>query len=314
MLQQTQVATVRDYFARFIRAFPNVQQLAAADEQDVLRLWEGLGYYRRARQLHAAAQTDRRRARRPVSARRCRAANAARHRPLHGRRDRVDRLRRSAPPILEANTIRLLSRLIAYRDDPLKSAGQRVLWQMAEDILPRKRRRPVQPGADGTGLARLHADAIHSATNARWPACARPTPPACSTKFHAPKPKQAYTDLREAAVVVRKQRPRARCGNAATANAGPACGTSRASSSKPKGRCSPATKSSTKVREQTGITCAPGPLVKTIKHGVTRYRITLDCYEADLHVGPAAIARAMDQAGNLADLPLSTTGRKIAQF
>src|SRR6188768_1196264 len=56
MLQQTQVATVRDYFTRFTKAFPNVHKLAAADETDVLRLWEGLGYYRRARQLHAAAK------------------------------------------------------------------------------------------------------------------------------------------------------------------------------------------------------------------------------------------------------------------
>ncbi|MCI0492328.1 MAG: A/G-specific adenine glycosylase, partial [Planctomycetes bacterium] len=55
MLQQTQVTTVRDYFRRFVRAFPNVRQLAEADEQQVLLLWEGLGYYRRARQLHATA-------------------------------------------------------------------------------------------------------------------------------------------------------------------------------------------------------------------------------------------------------------------
>jgi len=56
MLQQTQVETVKPYFQRFLKAFPTVHRLASADEQEVLRLWEGLGYYRRARQLHAAAQ------------------------------------------------------------------------------------------------------------------------------------------------------------------------------------------------------------------------------------------------------------------
>jgi A/G-specific adenine glycosylase len=56
MLQQTQVATVCDYFSRFVQALPTVEQLAAADEQQVLKLWEGLGYYRRARQLHAAGK------------------------------------------------------------------------------------------------------------------------------------------------------------------------------------------------------------------------------------------------------------------
>src|SRR5690606_27970939 len=57
MLQQTQVATVIPYFQRFVETLPTVEHLAAADEQQVLRLWEGLGYYRRARQLHAAAKT-----------------------------------------------------------------------------------------------------------------------------------------------------------------------------------------------------------------------------------------------------------------
>jgi len=56
MLQQTQVVTVIPFFKRFVEAFPTLTDLAAADEQDVLRLWEGLGYYRRARDLHRAAQ------------------------------------------------------------------------------------------------------------------------------------------------------------------------------------------------------------------------------------------------------------------
>ena len=51
MLQQTQVATVLPYFERFVAAWPSIADLAAAAEQDVLRAWEGLGYYRRARHL-----------------------------------------------------------------------------------------------------------------------------------------------------------------------------------------------------------------------------------------------------------------------
>lgn len=56
MLVQTQVATVMDYFNRFIRAFPDIFLLAAADLQNVLKLWEGLGYYSRARNFHKAAK------------------------------------------------------------------------------------------------------------------------------------------------------------------------------------------------------------------------------------------------------------------
>ena len=56
MLQQTQVATVIPYFQRWMARFPTVEALAAADQSDVLKAWEGLGYYIRARNLHKAAR------------------------------------------------------------------------------------------------------------------------------------------------------------------------------------------------------------------------------------------------------------------
>src|SRR5687768_14383931 len=56
MLQQTQVATVLDYYARFLVRFPDVKALAAAQLDEVLGLWSGLGYYSRARNLHRCAQ------------------------------------------------------------------------------------------------------------------------------------------------------------------------------------------------------------------------------------------------------------------
>src|SRR5690349_18734997 len=56
MLQQTQVATVVPYFLRFVGKFPTLADLAQADLQEVLRLWQGLGYYSRARNLHACAR------------------------------------------------------------------------------------------------------------------------------------------------------------------------------------------------------------------------------------------------------------------
>jgi A/G-specific adenine glycosylase len=56
MLQQTTVAAVVPYFERWMKRFPSVRELAAADEPEVLALWQGLGYYRRARNLHAAAK------------------------------------------------------------------------------------------------------------------------------------------------------------------------------------------------------------------------------------------------------------------
>jgi len=56
MLQQTQVVTVRDYFARFMQRFPTVKDLAKASQDEVMGLWSCLGYYSRARNLHRADQ------------------------------------------------------------------------------------------------------------------------------------------------------------------------------------------------------------------------------------------------------------------
>ena len=57
ILQQTRVAQGYDYFLRFIKRFPDVQSLADADEDEVMKFWQGLGYYSRARNLHAAAKS-----------------------------------------------------------------------------------------------------------------------------------------------------------------------------------------------------------------------------------------------------------------
>lgn len=56
MLQQTKVDTVIDYYTKFMKKYPTVVHLAKAEEQEVLKMWEGLGYYSRARNLHAAAK------------------------------------------------------------------------------------------------------------------------------------------------------------------------------------------------------------------------------------------------------------------
>ena len=114
MLQQTQVATVEPYFERFRESFPTIEALAAAQEQEVLRHWEGLGYYRRARQLHQAARVIAEEHNRQFP------KNPDTVRALPG----IGRYTAGAilsiafdarEPILEANTIRLFCRLLAYR-------------------------------------------------------------------------------------------------------------------------------------------------------------------------------------------------------
>ena len=134
MLQQTTVAAVVPYYERFIATFPDVRSLAVAEESAVLRLWEGLGYYRRARHLHAAAK---------------RLATFGAHLPddpeLWHSLPGVGRYILGAVlsrafdrklPIVEANSLRVVARLFGYRGDPRTGEGKKWVWQAAERILP----------------------------------------------------------------------------------------------------------------------------------------------------------------------------------
>ena len=138
MLQQTQVTTVIPYYQRFLERFPTLASLAGADEQDVLRLWQGLGYYSRARNLQAAARIV------------VRDFGGA----MPGTVDDLLKLPGVGPytagaiasiafgvraPILDGNVQRVLCRLDRIETDPRDRATQKALWQRAEDILPAKR-------------------------------------------------------------------------------------------------------------------------------------------------------------------------------
>ena len=135
MLQQTQVVTVRDYFARFLARFPDVASLAQASLDDVLGLWSGLGYYSRARNLHRCAQQ--------VMA-------------LHGGAvpDKAEVLetlpgigRSTAAAIaslcfgervaiLDANVKRVVTRVLGFEADLAQGASVRALWEAATQLLP----------------------------------------------------------------------------------------------------------------------------------------------------------------------------------
>ncbi len=137
MLQQTQVATVLPYFERFIHRLPDVESLARIDEAELMRLWEGLGYYRRARSMHAAAKrivVDHR-GEFPTD------FNDVLALPGIGRYTAGAILSISADqaqPILEGNTVRVFSRLIGLREVPTTTPANRLLWTFAETMLPRR--------------------------------------------------------------------------------------------------------------------------------------------------------------------------------
>ncbi|MGI8905158.1 MAG: A/G-specific adenine glycosylase [Candidatus Sumerlaeaceae bacterium] len=135
MLQQTQVATAVSYFERFMDQFPTVQALAEANEQQVLAMWAGLGYYRRARLLQSAA----RKIAEDYSGVFPTALVDIQALPGVGRytAGAVYSFAYDRPaPIVEANTARLLARLFAIRGAIKSTANQAQLWKHAEQLLP----------------------------------------------------------------------------------------------------------------------------------------------------------------------------------
>jgi len=135
MLQQTQVSTVLVYYARFLQRFADVQALAAASQDQVMAMWSGLGYYSRARNLHACAQTvvAQHGGRFPTS------SAALQTLPGIGRSTAAaiaafcfgERV-----AILDGNVKRVVSRFLAFDGDLAVAAQERALWSAAEGLLP----------------------------------------------------------------------------------------------------------------------------------------------------------------------------------
>jgi A/G-specific adenine glycosylase len=137
MLQQTQVARVKEFFTKFMARFPAVEVLAAAAEADVLAHWEGLGYYRRARQMHAAA--------RKITAEHGgefpRSAEGLRRLPGIGRytAGAIASIAFAQPePIVEANSRRVIARLAGHARRLDGPGGDEAIWKLAAAMVPKK--------------------------------------------------------------------------------------------------------------------------------------------------------------------------------
>lgn len=311
MLQQTTVAAVVPYFERFIAAFPTVEALAAADEQRVLKLWEGLGYYRRARHLHAAA-------RRLV----------ADHPggppddllvwaglPGVGRYILGAVLSQAFErrlPIVEANSLRVLARLFGYRGDPREGEGKAWVWAAAEAVLPTKR-----VGDFNQALMELGA-LVCTPASPDCPACPLAKPCVANRdglQGVIPPPKKAkdVVPVSEVGVVVRDGEKVLLCQRPADAGRWQnmwevphaAMG---------EGEALP--EAAVRVaRELTGIEVEPGGELLAVKHGVTRYAITMTCVGATARGG--GFTPGFYAAGRwllpaeLADYPVSSPQRKL---
>ena len=310
MLQQTTVVAVVPYFERFLSRFPTVAELAAAPETDVLKLWEGLGYYSRARNIHKAARVV-----------------VEQHGGIFPRD--VEMLKNlpgigrytagaiasfafdKRAPIVEANTLRLYCRLLGYDGDPRSSEGQQVLWSFAEAVLPK-----TQPGRFNQALMELGA----SVCSPREPGSEQ-----CPVSGFC----RAFRDQTQAVIPMAAKRPEI----TAVTEASVAVRHNRSYLLRrcPAGErwaglwdfvrfelqdANDLPRIAAIVHEQTGLHVDLGPQLAELKHGVTRFRITLKCFTASkvsgtLHSG---IEWEWVKPAAFAEYPLSVTGRKFAQL
>ncbi len=261
MLQQTQVATVIPFFERWLKLFPDVNTLAAADEADVLHAWQGLGYYSRARNLLKGARAV-------VE--------------QHGGQVPADIEALRAQAIVDGNVIRVLSRVYALAGDPGKAAPKRRLWELAEALVP-----STTPGDFNQALMELGA----TRCTPKRPACGScPLSGECLAlgrneveRFPETPPRAKTTSVHMLAAVIERegrylmgklsdQAPRW-SGMWQFPNAELEAGQSSESSLK-----------ATATR-QTGLQVAPRGLLSVVRHNVTRYRITLDAYRCEVESG-----------------------------
>jgi A/G-specific adenine glycosylase len=210
MLQQTQVARVVDYYAAFIARFPTLRHVAEADVREVTGAWAGLGYYARARNLHALARHVTRDGGPGVIP-----AEPAALRALPGVGPYTAGAvasfayeRRAA--LVDTNVARVLRRVFAPDLDPRTGAGARVLWDIAEAILPRTGR-----AAWTHNQALMELGALVCTARARH--CAGcPVRPVCATQARlgcpeTPTPRRgpAGASRADAAAPPGRRRPRA---------------------------------------------------------------------------------------------------------
>jgi A/G-specific adenine glycosylase len=317
MLVQTTVTAVIPYFERFLRRFPDLRALAAAAEVDVLKAWEGLGYYRRAKQLQAAAQQIVREHGGTIP------NDPAAVRALPG----VGRYIAGAilsfafdrpEPIVEANSQRVLARLLALRGNLRTAVTRERIWQAAERLVPAE-------GAGTFNQALIELGAL--VCSPRQPPCLIcPLSALCEARrlglqdrLPVTTPKPPPLAVTEASAIV------VRDGRVLIVQRGLGglweqfweFPTIHVEGADPAGR-SFGTKVDLAegVERLTGIRARVGPAIKTVSYSVTNHRVKLTAHLAralsDTPVpGPGLVDARWAEPERLSDHTFSSVGRRL---
>jgi len=335
MLQQTRVETVLPYYERFVERFPDVEALAAAPVDEVLAAWSGLGYYRRARQMHAAARQVAEEGRFPRT------------------RDGLERLPGIGPytaaavasicfgeavPVMDGNVERVAARLRALDADPKAAAPRRELLAAAAGLLD-----PARPGDSNQALMELGAS-VCTPRRPRCLLCPLREPTGAGTEDHAgclaaaggdperyppPRGRRAPVAERRLVAVVTRTEPSAVLlfrrpedeelmpgiwelpwtalragvdGGLDGGRDGGLDGTERGEPARSPGTASPAGS----LRARYGVGFRIGERCGEVRHGITHRTLTLDVHLAELVTADAD----GDDAGGASDLAEATGGRE----
>jgi A/G-specific adenine glycosylase len=314
MLQQTQVNTVIPYYQRFLKAFPTVDALARAPLQDVLKVWENLGYYSRARNLHAAA-------RRIVE-------------EFGGRIPATLKEIKSLPgigeysagailsiaygqvlPALDGNVRRILCRLFAIRKPVDDTKVQKKLHRLAASLIPAR-----HPGDFNQALMDLGA-IICKAKN---PDCFR-CPTSCLCQARIKNLQNILPLVRKASSIPHRQTAAAVIRNSEgrlLVVQRPASGLLASFWKLPGGfiesRENPEKSLRRNVKEELGITILPVKHLGLANHTYSHFRVTLQVYECRLLKGTPKPLKCQNwqwiSPNNLKKLPMSKIDRMISKL
>jgi A/G-specific adenine glycosylase len=279
MLQQTQVATVMPYFERFVRRFPGPAALADAYEDEVLHQWSGLGYYSRARNLHAAA----RRVRDVHAGRFPESLDEVMELPGIGRSTAGAILalsRGQRHPILDGNVKRVLSRHRGVDGWPGRSATAKALWEHAERFTPFSRvdhytQAIMDLGATVCRRSRPACDVCPVAADCVARREGR------QAELPAPRPKRARPIRHTTMLVVLDPDSRV------LLQRRPASGVWAGLWVFPE--VGEPASASTWVSERLGVTASDGRVLSTISHGFTHYELRIEPWLLRLDDPPAHV-------------------------
>jgi A/G-specific adenine glycosylase len=309
MLQQTRIASVIPYYDRFLRRFPGVVSLARASQEDVLRLWSGLGYYSRARNLHRAA--------REIVAhhdgRFPRELHSALRLPGIGRYTAaaVLSIAYDAPlAVLDGNVARVLARIAAMGGDTRAPRRWRKLEDMAEQLLAAS-----DSGNWNQALMEL-GETVCAPQSPRCGTCpisrwCRARQLGLTQRIPARRLKRAAVNVKVAAAILRDSRGRTILVKYPGAHDHslfsrmwqfPAIEVSR----------QPRADLARHLRETLGIAPPPLERLPNVRHGVTFRRITLIPFLARVRRLPKRVGARILPLSRIGQLPVSSATRKIA--